>query len=900
MKATNGRLLYELLFWGIIGAVAYFYRGMYDAALLWLTPLLQAYTTVGMILLGVGLFFLTMYLREAIAATAIGLLNHGTGGHSSKLGSSAPASSIRRTARRFERQKNFQAAGEAYESLEQWQDAARVYERGNLYGRAANAWRQLENAGKAIELYEKEGNFEAAADICMAEGLKDRAVRNFRTAGNECLQNNQFKSAASFYERAEDFDKAGGIFEQAHKPDCALACYQKAGNKDKLLELVFKMHPSEYHTRGAEFTRLVQKSAETLLLAGHAIEAAQILEDCNAVTRAAEVYASCKVWDKSAELYLKAAQPQLAEQMISNIEDRTVAAEISARLAVSKGDWKAAGELYEQAGKQSQAIDAFKKSKDFGEAARIYEFMGRFIMAGEMYSSCKNFPAAANAYAKAYDWRNAAECFEESGDLAHAVEAYANAGSYLKAGTIALKMTDNARAVEYLQRVPPASPDFIKATAFLAAAFYYQQQHDMAYELFNRVMDDLPISRDNLLAYYAYARSLETDNPKKSLGLLRQILGVDVHYSDVADRVVKLEKIVTSMSVGASGKTPSPPPISIKRRALTPFNPSHSVNQLSYNVRRSNGIAITSNSAGDFPIKPQQQSGETGQLSAHSLAKGTLWEARYRIESETVPYGRVSDHMAVDTVSGGRVTVRTFPRPEDETAYSATMNLLSAVTHLRHKSIATVLQHGEAGNVIYTVAPLPDGINLRQWIKNKGPMSVTQTRQIMGQLLEALEYAHSQDICHLNLRPEVVMIRQDMDSETNLCLSGFGAPVRQPQNTEPVYLTIPDQDPQYLAPEQIIGTDVDSRTDVYAFGLLLFFVLTGRTPFDVKRVNDTQEIARMQVQVSLPRPSAIRATLPSILDEVFLRCVNKSPLSRYQSVSELLADMQGVHSNVVS
>jgi serine/threonine protein kinase len=199
---------------------------------------------------------------------------------------------------------------------------------------------------------------------------------------------------------------------------------------------------------------------------------------------------------------------------------------------------------------------------------------------------------------------------------------------------------------------------------------------------------------------------------------------------------------------------------------------------------------------------------------------------------------------------------------------------------------------------MYTVTPVPEGQNLRQWIRSKGPMSVSETRQVLGQLLEALEYAHSLDICHLNLRPEVVFIRQD--KELRLCLSGFGAPVRQPQYTEPVYLTMPDYDPQFMAPEQIIGTDVDSRTDIYAFGLLMFFVLTGRTPFEVKRINDTQEIARMQVQVSLPRPSAIRATLPSIVDEVFLKCVSKSVLSRYQSVPELLGDLQGIQSSTVS
>ena len=136
--------------------------------------------------------------------------------------------------------------------------------------------------------------------------------------------------------------------------------------------------------------------------------------------------------------------------------------------------------------------------------------------------------------------------------------------------------------------------------------------------------------------------------------------------------------------------------------------------------------------------------------------------------------------------------------------------------------------------------------------------------------------------------------------QNNVILTGFGVPVRQPQYTESLHQTIPDFDPQYLAPEQIIGSDIDCRTDIYAVGLLLFYALTGRTPFEAKRVSDTQEIARMQVQTSLPKPSNIRATLPTIVDEVFLKCVNKAPLSRYQTIAEVLGDLRQFHTTSFS
>ncbi len=894
MKAGNGRILYEFVFWGIVGAIAYVNRGFYKTIQDTLTPIFLAYTTVAIVLLMGTLIVLLNYLHEAIATTVIDVCDKLKGNYPADTDIGNSPSKIQRTARQLERKGNYQSAGEAYESLELWRDAALVYERGNLYGRAANAWQSAENIGKAIELYEKVGDFEAAGSLCLVEGLRDRATRNFKIAADQCLEHNQFKAAADFYERAQDYDKAGGIFELAHMPDRALSCYDKAGNKDKILELIRQTHPSEYHTRGQEFTSLIQRSAETLLQNGHGEEAARILEDCHALTRAAEVYASCKMWERSAELYLKSDQPNMAEQMIANIEEKRIAAEISARLAMGKGDWQAAGELYEQAGKQAPAIEAYKKIRDFNAAARIYESMGRFIMAGEMYSSSKNFSAAANAYAKAYDWRNAAECFEKINDLAQAVEAYANAGNFLKAGTLALMMTDYARAVEYLQRIPQAAPNFKTATAFLATAFYYQQQYDMSFELFSRVMDELPLNRDTLPAYYAYALNLESDDPQKSLGLLRQILGTDVHYSDVSDRVQKLEKTIAAMPKSSGAKTPVP---SLWAKSVKePASLLHGMSAADRSAAHSNRLAESMSMNGrsfenEEPFHPPTS-------PADNSFEKSLLNGRYQIEKKASQYGRVSDHLAHDTVSGLQVVVRIFPRPTDQVAYTSTMNLLSAVSHLSHSAIAKVETYGEIESNIYTVTALTSGQNLRQWIRNRGPLSVPEIRQIMGQLLEALDYAHSNDVCHLNLRPEVVIV--DQTSEPRMCLTGFGAPVRQPQSTEPVYLTMPDSDPQYLAPEQIIGTDVDCRTDIYAFGLLLFFVLTGRTPFEVKRINDTQEIARMQVQVSLPRPSTIRATLPSAVDEVFLKCVNKSALSRYQSVSELLGDLRGIQTNAIT
>ena len=78
----------------------------------------------------------------------------------------------------------------------------------------------------------------------------------------------------------------------------------------------------------------------------------------------------------------------------------------------------------------------------------------------------------------------------------------------------------------------------------------------------------------------------------------------------------------------------------------------------------------------------------------------------------------------------------------------------------------------------------------------------------------------------------------------------------------------------------------------------MFYLLTGRTPFDIKKVTDPLEIAHMQVHMAFPRPSTLRATLPGRADEIFIKCTQKSPGARYQSPREFLTELESLQPEV--
>jgi serine/threonine-protein kinase len=241
------------------------------------------------------------------------------------------------------------------------------------------------------------------------------------------------------------------------------------------------------------------------------------------------------------------------------------------------------------------------------------------------------------------------------------------------------------------------------------------------------------------------------------------------------------------------------------------------------------------------------------------------------------------------------VILRTSPLPHNPDEAAAFLRLVRAIGRLSHPNIATIYDTGAANDLAFIASEIPEGQSSFQQIRTRGPLNVSELKSTMRKVLTGLDYAHSQEIIHGNLKPANI----NVNSALNAKLTNFSFPTmaRPGQEAWSTNSTISAMDPQFLAPEQIMGNPSDARADIYAVGLLIFYFLTGRTPFEVRRVSDIQEIARIQIQSALPRPSTVRATVPNRIDEIFMKCTHKSPAARFQSVNEVLDQLEGSESN---
>jgi serine/threonine protein kinase len=207
-----------------------------------------------------------------------------------------------------------------------------------------------------------------------------------------------------------------------------------------------------------------------------------------------------------------------------------------------------------------------------------------------------------------------------------------------------------------------------------------------------------------------------------------------------------------------------------------------------------------------------------------------------------------------------------------------------AAASLEHPNITPVHEYGERDGLAYLVMPYINGGTLRDELERTGPLPLEIVAKYLDQMADALDCAHDHGVIHRDIKPANILLTTD----GRLLLTDFGlvkivAEGRIPQ----VRLTGPGAPvgtPDYMAPEQVIGEDVDSRADLYSLGVLLFQMVTGTTPFHGET---PMQIATQHLQAPPPAPHIFRPDLPPIVEQVILRALAKRPEDRYQRGEEL-------------
>ncbi|HEY7125396.1 MAG TPA: protein kinase [Ktedonobacterales bacterium] len=211
-----------------------------------------------------------------------------------------------------------------------------------------------------------------------------------------------------------------------------------------------------------------------------------------------------------------------------------------------------------------------------------------------------------------------------------------------------------------------------------------------------------------------------------------------------------------------------------------------------------------------------------------------------------------------------------------------------SIAQLNHPNIVSVYDFGEQGNTTYLVMPLIQGGTLRELLGQRGMLPLNEAVALVEQIGGALQYAHERGLIHRDVKPANILVGPD----GRALLSDFGI-VRVVQGEDSgATLTHTGAfvgSPEYAAPEMVLGQTIDRRVDIYALGMMLYQLLTGRTAFSA---NTPVQLLMMQAQVQPPNPRSINPAIPPAVEAVVLRALAKSPDQRYGSVAEMVAALR--------
>lgn len=265
---------------------------------------------------------------------------------------------------------------------------------------------------------------------------------------------------------------------------------------------------------------------------------------------------------------------------------------------------------------------------------------------------------------------------------------------------------------------------------------------------------------------------------------------------------------------------------------------------------------------------------------------------RYSIEREVARGGMATVYLAIDTRLERKVALKIIhPHlAKDRSFREKFIREARIAAKLSHPNLVNVFDQGEEGELAFMVMELVEGITLRDALKDFGAIDSGKALELFEAMLSGLAAAHRAGILHRDLKPENVLLAND--GRIKLGDFGLARDIDNHTSTGSLVGTV-----AYLSPELVTRGVADARSDVYAAGIMLFEMLTGRQPFQGEQA---VQIAYQHANDTVPAPSTVNRSVPALLDEIVLWATAKDPAHRPSDAMELLSVVQRAKADLKS
>ena len=266
------------------------------------------------------------------------------------------------------------------------------------------------------------------------------------------------------------------------------------------------------------------------------------------------------------------------------------------------------------------------------------------------------------------------------------------------------------------------------------------------------------------------------------------------------------------------------------------------------------------------------------------LTEGMFVGDRYEIVNKIGTGGMSDVYKAKDHTLGRFVAIKVL-KPE----FSEDVNFVTkfrteaqSAAGLEHPNIVNIYDVGSENGMHYIVMEYVEGITLKTYIEKKGQLTFKEAVSIAIQVGRGIEAAHNKGIINRDIKPQNIII----STEGKVKVTDFGIARAATSNTisSDVMGSV-----HYASPEQARNGFVDGKSDIYSLGIVMYEMVTGRVPFDG---DTTVAVAIQHLQEEIVPPSAYAPNLPISMEKIILKCTQKNPDRRYESMTALLADLR--------
>ena len=267
------------------------------------------------------------------------------------------------------------------------------------------------------------------------------------------------------------------------------------------------------------------------------------------------------------------------------------------------------------------------------------------------------------------------------------------------------------------------------------------------------------------------------------------------------------------------------------------------------------------------------------------IVKGQKINDRYEIVKSIGEGGMANVYLAMDTILDRKVAIKVLRGDlanDDKFIRRFQREALSA-SSLSHPNIVEMYDVGEDGGNYYIVMEYVEGRTLKQLLKKRGSLTISEVVDIMLQLTDGIAHAHASYIIHRDLKPQNIMIEEN----GAIKITDFGIAMAmnasQLTQTNSVMGSV-----HYLPPEQASGKGSTIKSDIYSMGILFYELLTGSLPF---KGENAVEIALKHMKDTLPSVKKDNPNIPQSIENIILRTTAKNPKNRYTDVREMHEDL---------